>query len=90
MAAPMMGMMGGDMGEEPSSPEAAAPEATDDFTAAASEAFPDLAGDPARIAALKTAIALCVEKDLAGGYEGDEPKPKTDLVLAFGAPKKKG
>ena len=90
MADPMMGMMGGGMGEEmESSPEAAEP--TDDFTAAASEAFPDLAGDPARIAALKTAISLCVEKDLAGDYEeSGSPKPKADILLAFGAPKKKG
>ena len=87
MADPMMGMMGGgDMGEEPSAPETVEP--TDDFTAAASEAFPDLAGDPARIAALKTAIALCVEKDLAGDYEGAE-KPATDMVAIFGEPSKK-
>ncbi len=86
MADPMMGMMGGgDMGEEPSAPEAAEP--TDDFTAAASEAFPELAGDPARIAALKTAIKVCLETDLEGGY--DEPKPKADMVAVFGAPAKK-
>ena len=86
MADPMMGMLGGgDMGEEPSAPEAVEP--TDDFAAAASEAFPDLAGDPARIEALKTAIKLCLETDLAGEY--DEPKPKADLLLAFGEPKKK-
>ena len=86
MADPMMGMMGGGMGEEmESSPEAAEP--TDDFTAAASEAFPDLAGDPVRLEALKTAIRLCLEQDQEGGY--DEPKPKADLLLAFGEPKKK-
>ena len=86
MADPMMGMMGGGMGEEmESSPEAAEP--TDDFTAAASEAFPDLAGDPARVEALKTAIRLCLEQDIEGGY--DEPKPKADLLLAFGKPDSK-
>lgn len=90
---PMMGMGGDKMGamedEAASAPESsAAPEVTDDFAAAASEAFPDLAGDPARIEAFKTAVKLCLEKDLEGGYD-EEPKPKADLLLAFGAPKPK-
>ena len=88
MADPMMDM--GAMAEEPSAPEAA-PEATDDFAAAAGEAFPDIAGDPARLEALKTAIRLCLEEDQAGGYDegGDEKKPG-GLALVFGAGPKKG
>jgi hypothetical protein len=87
MADPMMGMMGGgDMGEEPSSPEAAEP--MDEESAAAVEAFPELAGDPGRIEALKTFVRLCSEKAMGGGYDEEEPKPKADLLLAFGAPGK--
>ena len=87
MADPMMDM--GAMAEEPSAPEAA-PEATDDFAAAAGEAFPDIAGDPARLEALKTAIRLCLEEDQAGGYEGADDKKPGGLALVFGAGPKKG
>jgi hypothetical protein len=91
MAMPMMDM-GGDMGAELED-EDAPEEPADDFTAAITEAFPDLGGDPARVAALKTAIELCVNKDLAGEYddEGAGEKPG-GLALVFGAegkPKKK-
>ena len=88
MADPMMDM--GGMAEEPSAPEAA-PEVTDDFSAAAGEAFPDIAGDPARIEALKTAIRICFEEDKAGGYdEGAEKEKPGGLALVFGAGPKKG
>lgn len=61
----------------------------DDFTAAAEEAFPDIAGDPARIEALKSAIRICLEEDEAGGYGDEEKKekPKGGLALIFGSPK---
>ena len=88
MMDPMMDM-GGGAEEEPSAPEAEAP--TDDFAAAAGEAFPDIAGDPARIEAFKTAVRLCLEQDQAGGYEGGDEKKPGGLALVFGAgPKKKG
>jgi hypothetical protein len=61
----------------------------DDFTAAAEEAFPEIAGDPARISALKDAIRICLEEDREGGY-GDEKtkeKPKGGLFAIFGSPK---
>lgn len=65
----------------------------DDFTAAAEEAFPDIAGDPGRVEALKSAIRICLEEDQAGGYDekggGKKEKPKGGLALIFGAPKKK-
>lgn len=61
----------------------------DDFTAAAEEAFPDIAGDPARIEALKSAIRICLEDDQAGGYGDEKEKPKGGLALIFGGPKKK-
>lgn len=86
MAMPMMGM-----GEEPeaaSAPEAAA-EPMDEESSAAVEAFPELAGDPARIEALKTFVRLCAAKEAGGEYDEEEPKPKADLLLAFGAPKTK-
>lgn len=76
-----MGMMGEDMGGG----------MRDDFTAAAEEAFPDMAGQPERISALKDLVRICLEEDQAGGY-GDEKtkeKPKGGLALIFGAPKKK-
>lgn len=85
----MASMMGGlgetDMGSGPE----AAEEPMDDESAAAVEAFPELAGDPARIEALKTFVRLCSEKAMGGGYDEEEPKPKADLVLAFGEPKPK-
>jgi hypothetical protein len=57
----------------------------DDFTMAAEEAFPDMAGDSLRIAALKEAIKLCLESD----YD-DKPKKGSDgLALIFGPGKKK-
>ena len=88
MADSMMGMMGGGMGDEmKSSPEAAEP--MDEESSAAVEAFPELAGDPARIEALKTFVRLCAEKAMGGGYDEGEPKPKADLVAVFGDPKKK-
>ena len=59
------------------------------LSAAAVEALHERAGDPARIEALKTFVRLCAEKAMGGGYDEEEPKPKADLVLAFGAPKKK-
>lgn len=34
----------------------------DEFDAAAADAFPDLAGDPARLASFKQAIESCVQK----------------------------
>jgi hypothetical protein len=63
----------------------------DDFTAAAEEAFPDMAGQPARVSALKDLVRICLEEDQAGGY-GDEKKekPKGGLALIFGSPKGKG
>ena len=76
------------MGEEPemaSGPDAAEP--MDEESSAAVEAFPELAGDPARIEALKTFVRLCAAKEAGGGYEEEGPKPKADLLLAFGAPK---
>ena len=90
MADPMMGMMGGlggdsDMGSAPETAE----EPMDEESAAAVEAFPELAGDPARIEALRTFVKLCAEKAMGGGYDEEEPKPKADLLLAFGEPKKK-
>jgi hypothetical protein len=63
----------------------------DDFTAAAEEAFPDMAGQPERVSALKDLVRICLEEDQAGGY-GDEKtkeKPKGGLALIFGSPKKK-
>ena len=84
----MPGLMG--MGEEPEAAEAE-PEALDDFASAISEAFPDIAGDPARIDALKTAIKLCLEEDTGGGYDEEEGEKKPGgLALIFGEkPKKK-
>jgi hypothetical protein len=88
MAMPMMDM-GGDMGAELDD-EAAPEEPADDFTAAITEAFPDLGGDPARVAALKTAIELCVNKDLAGDYDDEGSEKPGGLALVFGEkPKKK-
>lgn len=91
MAMPMMSGMGsGKMGamedEMGSAPDAAA-EPMDDFTSAITEAFPDLAGDPARVEAMRTAIKLCLEKDEAGKYGDDEPA--ADMIAVFGEPKKK-
>jgi hypothetical protein len=91
MAAPMMDM-GGDMGAELE--DEAAPEAEmDEESQAAVEAFPELAGDPARIEALKTFVRLCSEKAMGGGYDEDgvgSEKPG-GLALIFGGdkPKKK-
>lgn len=62
----------------------------DDFTAAAEEAFPEIAGDPTRIEALKSAIRICLEEDEAGGYGGDEKKkgkPGGFLAAVFSGPK---
>jgi membrane protease subunit (stomatin/prohibitin family) len=88
MADPMMGMMGGgDMGEEPSQAEHSQ-DMNDEEAQAAIEAFPELAEDPARIEALKTFVRLCVEKHMGGEYDEEEPKPKADLLLAFGKPGK--
>lgn len=85
MAIPMGDEM---MAEEP---EAEAPaEPTDDFSAAAAEAFPDLAGDTVRLDALKTAIRLCLEEDKGGGYDKEKPEGDTKLALLFGPKPKKG
>jgi hypothetical protein len=45
-------------GAEPPAPEADIPE---DFELHAIEAFPDLEGDPVRLAALKSAIHACMK-----------------------------
>jgi hypothetical protein len=91
MAMPMMDM-GDDMGaglEDEAAPEAE----MDEESQAAVEAFPELAGDPARIEALRTFVRLCAEKAMGGGYDEDEgPKEPGSLALVFGAedkPKKK-
>jgi hypothetical protein len=57
----------------------------DDFSSAVQEAFPKEDWDEDRLAALKEAIRLCVEKD-------EEPSKKPgSLALIFGMkPKKKG
>lgn len=81
-----MPMMGMGESEAESAPENEAP--MDEESQAAVEAFPELAGDPARIEALKTFVRLCSQKEEEGGYS-EEKKPGADLVLAFGAPKKK-
>ena len=83
---PMMDM-GGE--EEMSSPEAEAP--MDEESQAAVEAFPEMAGDTARIEALKTFVRLCSEKAAGGGYD-EEPEEKKPggLALVFGAGPKKG
>jgi hypothetical protein len=91
MAMPMMDM-GGDMGAELE--DEAAPEAEmDEESQAAVEAFPELAGDPARIEALKTFVRLCSEKAMGGGYdeeEGGGSEKPGGLALIFGdKPKKK-
>ncbi len=77
------------MGEEP----AAAFEPKDDEERAYVEAFPDNAWDENRMAAIKEAVRLCVEKNAGGGYDepssGSDKKPKDIDLLVFGAPKKK-
>lgn len=77
------------MGEEP-----AEFEPKDDEERAYVEAFPENAWDENRMAAIKEAVRLCVEKNAGGGY--DEPAPKSSsgkggsgLALIFGEPKKK-
>lgn len=89
----MMGMGGGKMGamedEVGSAPEASA-EPMDEESQAAMEAFPNHFDGPdgaERIEALKTFVRLCAQKAMGGGYE-EEPKPKADLLLAFGKPSK--
>lgn len=65
-------------------------EPLDDFGMAITEAFPDNDWNPERLAAMKEAIRLCVEKDEAGEYDEDEKsKGKGGLALIFGAPEKK-
>lgn len=86
MAMPMMDM-GGDMGEELES-EAPAEE-LDEESQAAVEAFPELAGDPARIEALKTFVRLCSEKAAGGGYEEEDTEKPGGLALVFGPKSKK-
>jgi hypothetical protein len=72
----------------------------DEETAALAEAFPDMASDPARLEAFKTAVKICVENAMAGGGggSGGEGPPKgkgggakapSALILALGKPPKK-
>jgi hypothetical protein len=87
--APMDDMdMGASMSDEP-----AAFEPKDDEERAYVEAFPDNAWDENRMAAIKEAVRLCVEKNAGGGYDepsgGSDKKPKDIDLLVFGAPKKK-
>ena len=77
------------MTDDPMADEEEAPdEELDDFSAAISEAFPDQTWDEDRLAAMKEAIRICVEKDQAGGY-GEKPKEKGGLALIFGPKPKK-
>lgn len=84
----MMGL-GGEADVADGVPEAVPSEPMDEESSAAVEAFPELAGAPERIEALKTFVRLCVEKHAGGGYDEEDPKPKADLLLAFGEPKSK-
>lgn len=88
----------GVMSDEGMAPESVpAPAYSDEETAAIAEAFPDLAGDPMRLAAFKTAVQMCVDRALERGEGGgSEPPPAmksgkggsakapSALVLAFG------
>lgn len=66
-------------------PEETSDEYGEDFGEAIREAFPDNKWTPDRLAAMKEAIRLCVEKDTA-----PPPKPGS-LALIFGnGGKKKG
>lgn len=70
-------------------PEAESEDSDPAFADAIMEAFPAEDWDENRIAAMKEAIKLCVEKDRAGGYDAPKkPKGGVDLVLAFGGPGK--
>lgn len=62
----------------------------DAFASAIADAFPGEEWDEGRVAAMKEAIRLCMQKDEAP--EGGPPAPKKgglDLALVFGGPKKK-
>lgn len=75
----------------------------DEETAALAEAFPDMASDPARLEAFKTAVKICVENAMNGGSKGADrgsspPPPRgkgggakapSALILALGKPPKK-
>lgn len=50
---------------KPGAKEEGAGEYEDEFSSAAADAFPDLAGDPARIASFKQAVQSCVQEALA-------------------------
>jgi hypothetical protein len=77
--------MGSDESTEPGGEEPA-----DDFEREAFDAMDDSLPKKSRAMALKEAIRMCLEKDEAGGYGGDEGKPKSGLALILGPPKKKG
>ncbi len=93
---PMAGGMGGET-EEESPPSSPTPESyASDEEAALAEAFPELAGKPERLSALRTAIQICVDNATSGGSGGrdSEPPPMKGkggsakapnaLILAFG------
>ncbi len=94
-----------ELGSEPPSDMDEGSGYSDEEEQAFSEALPELGGDPARMAAFKAAVSMCIDRILAERGEGDggsgpksEPpmggkggKAKADgaSLLAFGKPSKK-
>lgn len=84
-----------------SEPPPAMGEYDDEETAALAEAFPEMASDPARLEAFKTAVKICVENAMSGSKpdRGSSPPPPrgkgggakapSALILALGKPPKK-
>lgn len=60
----------------------------DAFASAIADAFPMEEWDEGRIAAMKEAIRLCMNKDEGGGAEEKAPKKGIDLALIMGGPPK--
>lgn len=93
----------GVMSDEGMAPESipASPSYESEEESALAEAFPEMASDPMRLAAFRTAVQLCVDKALerseGGGSEpppamkgkGGSAKAPPALVLAFGGKTKK-
>lgn len=75
-------MMDDEMGEDM--------EYDDAFASAIADAFPGEEWDEGRVAAMKEAIRLCMQKDEMGGPPAPGGGKKgVDLALIFGGPKKK-